>query len=186
MLESVIPALVVLVSLAAAGAVRGAAPLLPSDTYTITQGPRRRQALVVTRSSWLGGSVARQETVRLSTAVQCIEACMNYTSCQHVNWCPQQARPAAPPPTPPPTFCLSWPALSHLLTPARAVRTLHLQGGCDDGIGPLAYQGCRMLSGRAPDGSCTLSPPVTGRLPGDPQDTGGRAPGAGLCAGWAA
>jgi hypothetical protein len=47
--------------------------------------------------------------------------------------------------------------------------------GCNDGIGPLVYQGCRMLSGKSPGGNCTLSPPVVGRLEGEAQDTGGFA-----------
>ncbi|KAL4436546.1 hypothetical protein ABPG75_003685 [Micractinium tetrahymenae] len=116
---------------AGSGAVQDA-PLLPSDTYTISD----RSTVIIARSVWLGGTELRV-AAGLPSAEACVQACSRDDACDWVDWCP-------------------------------------LQGGCDDGSGPLPHQACRMLSGRAGNGSCTLSPPVVGASRGPP---GGRAAG---------
>lgn len=173
-------ALLVLLGTAAHAYVASGAPLLPSDTYLLQNGPA--DTVVVARSVWLGGNVRSNSTARLPTAEACIEACREEAgsgSCDWVNYCPLQARPPAGGSTAAAALadssCRSRGTITScaqlFLLPARLLP----QGGCNDGTGPLGYQECRFLSGRAPDGSCTLSPPVVGRLPGPQQNTAGEA-----------
>lgn len=156
----------------AAGRVAGA-PLLPSFTYPLSEAA---ETLIVARSVWLGGLSVRNATATAPTAVACIKACRLDGACEWVNWCPLQARRqlaikynAAR--RQPRHRCCAPRAKSHARSNARLSWA---QAGCNDGISPLAYQGCRMLSGKPANGSsCTLSPPVVGRLVGEQQDTAG-------------
>lgn len=164
-----LPALLALLALARPALSLPGGPLLPSDTYTLQYG---RDSLVITRSAWLGGTpllAGNSSGFPADTAEGCIRLCALNTDCDWSNWCPTQVPCGSST-----AGTKEGPAAAAAATPTSCLRCPPSQAGCDDGFGPLPFQACRMLSGQSPDG-CTLSPPVIGRLAGEPQDTGGKA-----------